>query len=847
MRAINALFLATAVMLIMATVGAYQDAKQLVESHVWIQDHVTMALAIDLVRSQLINARIEQAKYCLTGDRSFLESAGRFVDSAKHFAGMYKGAPSLSWSEPDVAKRVQVMRSKIEQQIAARHAAGVAAATTYGDEVARRKLRESLLANDDEQIHRLLVAFRHQQGQIIRAKGAEFETQIQRTLSNGAFVLVLLGAVILLAVSQKYIKARRRAEETVFLSEQRIRAVVDNMLDGLLAIDSNGQIRSVNSTARTLLAAQNADLAGTDISRFVNKLQAAASGEQSRLTECTASRLDGTSFEAEVAVSPNLITIRDITERKLAEKWRRDFVSTIGTDLFAPLSVVRTNLYSMRMTEAAISPQLSHVLEIAERNADRLLDLITDLSDLDQLETGKLQVNPVPTPLQQICDRSIESVRALSEQKKIGINVDVPDMQVLADPNRIVQVLVNLLSNAIKFSPADSEIKLSAETVGDVVTVTVSDNGRGISADAREIIFERYKQAESADAKKGTGLGLPICKMIVEQHGGAIGVDSVVGSGSKFWFTLRSIVSMLIIVFALQPFGVQAQVLQLDQQGISTAQEEKAPGATPCMVWMQPEGPKKGVLVAVHGLGLHKGCYAQFADRMTKLGWAVYAVDVRGFGNFLTMPKGARHVDFEGCMRDVGDAIDLVHREHPGMPVFLVGESMGGGIAFQAGSRYADKVNGVISACPATKRLHTLSAAARVAANLLGGKSSMDIRPILVEHSTKKQDLRDEWLKDEQARFELAPVELIQFQLFMDKNVKAANEMKKTPVVILQGTLDDLVKGSSQEMLLSHIPHEDKLLIYVDQAEHLILEEGQFNDAVIATVSDWLDSHLPKR
>jgi acylglycerol lipase len=279
---------------------------------------------------------------------------------------------------------------------------------------------------------------------------------------------------------------------------------------------------------------------------------------------------------------------------------------------------------------------------------------------------------------------------------------------------------------------------------------------------------------------------------------------------------------------------------------VSPALAKEEPGAVPCMIWMDPAGPKKGILLCVHGLGLHKGCYQQFAERMTPQGWGVYAMDVRGFGEFMTMPQGARRVNFDGCLQDVKEVLTTIHSVHPGMPVFIVGESMGGGIALQAGSMYSDLVDGIVSACPASKRHHSTAAAVKVATNLLLGKKSMDVRPILVEQSTKKQELRDMWLSDAQGRFELAPIELIQFQFFMDRNVKAARQLTKTPICILQGGSDRLVIASAQNELWSAVPKTNEpTLIFVDGSEHLILEEGQFKDDLIATVSEWLDSHLP--
>jgi PAS domain S-box-containing protein len=850
-----AAFLAVSVLLVWMGLGSYSDAKNLVEMQDWLKRHIQAAFASDLVRSELSNARIEQTKYCLTGDPDYLQGASECLFAAASISDTGSSNYHLKL-EPGTFNQAEELREQIESTLGRRQTEALVSLRMKGGLATRQKLKAELMADDDSKVLRALRAFSHRNGAMLRVRAVEFENQIQKALTSGTLFFALLGSIMMLVAAQRYVRAKRLAEETVFLSEQRIRAVADNMLDGLFAIDRDGVIVSTNSTAAALFAPRAEPLIGRRISELVSNAR------ETRITQCTATKLNGETFTAEVAVSPlppnvvqssisAMVTVRDVTERVMAEKWRKDFVSTIGTDLFTPLSEVQSSLEAMRTSEQPVPEKISGVLNIAERNTTRLLELIKDLSDIESLESGTLQISPCMTSVDSIVERSVESVRALSERTGVAVTTDIQAPEAFADANRVVQVLVNLLSNAIKFSPRGAVVEVTAvPQAEETVLISVRDHGRGVPESARETIFERYKQAETDDAKKGTGLGLPICKMIVENHRGKIGVDSQPDQGSTFWFTLsmKALLSALIMIVSLQALPAQAQFLQVDQQPVTvSAKDDKAPGATPCMIWMDPEGPKKGVIVAVHGLGLHKGSYTAFAERMVKLGWAVYAPDVRGFGNFVTMEKGARHVDFEGCMKDVKEAIQFVHTQHPGMPVFLCGESMGGGISFQAASRYADMVNGVISSCPASRRHHALSAAVRVAGNLFTGKDKMDIRPILVEHSTKKQDLRDEWLKDSQARFDLAPVELIQFQLFMDKNFDAAKKMKKTPVMILQGTDDDLVKAENQRKLFADIPHEDKTLVYVDHAEHLILEEGQFNDGVIATVSDWLDSHIPKK
>src|SRR5262249_50011568 len=147
---------------------------------------------------------------------------------------------------------------------------------------------------------------------------------------------------------------------------------------------------------------------------------------------------------------------------------------------------------------------------------------------------------PRKCSLNEVIQASIDSVSTYADQN--GIHLEGPDTQIplYADPDRIVQVLVNLLSNAIKFSPGDSSVVVSATAVDDEVEVRVKDRGRGVPAHLREAVFERFRQVASSDAtdKGGTGLGLPICKEIVELHGGKIGVESEEGQGSTFWFRL---------------------------------------------------------------------------------------------------------------------------------------------------------------------------------------------------------------------------------------------------------------------------------------------------------------------
>lgn len=295
--------------------------------------------------------------------------------------------------------------------------------------------------------------------------------------------------------------------------------------------------------------------------------------------------------------------------------------------------------------------------------------------------------------------------------------------------------------------------------------------------------------------------------------------------------------------------GVWAQFMQVEKDELPALGTTKTPTAeiTPCIAWVDPDVEPKGYLVCVHGLGLHKGTYRQFGERMSKLGWGVYAVDIRGFGSFQQM-SGNHTVDFPGCLEDVRGALQFVRSQHPGSPVFIVGESMGGAIALQMTSLHPELVDGLISCVPAGERNHKLGDSLKVGLHLLGGAhKNMDVTDMVVNRSTDKAELREEWLHDELGRFSLSPVELMAFQKFMNENHKAAAKITNTPVLMLQGHSDQLVKLAGQESLINEIPCKDSVLVWVDKAEHLILEEGQFDDGVITALTGWLDSHIPAR
>jgi acylglycerol lipase len=271
----------------------------------------------------------------------------------------------------------------------------------------------------------------------------------------------------------------------------------------------------------------------------------------------------------------------------------------------------------------------------------------------------------------------------------------------------------------------------------------------------------------------------------------------------------------------------------------------KLRGNAPCLAWIDPDVEPKAVLLCVHGLGLHNGTYEDFGKRMSKLGLATYAIDMRGFGSWM-QAKGREMVDFEGCMLDLHNTLKAIRKANPGLPIFLLGESMGGAIALRGAAMYPDMISGLISSVPAGDRFEQKKTALRVAYHLLSAPNKpIDVGTSVIEQATKDPQLRQVWGNDPLARLKLTPNELLQFQRFMNQNHESAKKIKCTPVLIVQGCKDRLVRPEGTVELYNELGTKDRELVLIENSEHLIFEENQFNDQVIDLVKDWINARLP--
>lgn len=354
----------------------------------------------------------------------------------------------------------------------------------------------------------------------------------------------------------------RLKEELLRESEARVRAIIEKVPVGLVIFSDEGKIEFVNSTLAMMFARDRETLIGEPIANLVARSQTTSDVEiasqlkekaSERVSEITCVRNGSEKFPVEFSVTVfeteegtrRLGILLDVTERQEIQRMRQAFVSMVSHELRTPLTAVSAFISLLEMGAfGEVSREATEQAGRAEANVARLMKLISDLLDLEKMDSGTLNVSKAKCQLQKILDSVDEASRPFAEGKGIKLEIDSVnghDDSLYADEDRLVQVLVNLISNAVKFSPPEGTVRVSHKLDDEVVELRVCDQGRGVPAKYKELIFERFQQVDVSDAKQkgGTGLGLAICKTIVEMHDGHIAVDSEEGQGSTFWFRIK--------------------------------------------------------------------------------------------------------------------------------------------------------------------------------------------------------------------------------------------------------------------------------------------------------------------
>jgi PAS domain S-box-containing protein len=354
------------------------------------------------------------------------------------------------------------------------------------------------------------------------------------------------------------------AHREVAASGRKLALFAERAPIAVFEMDGNATILEMNPAAENIFGYAAAELTGRSLIRmlipsghgvldrpwwetFVASLQPASHVR----TQCL--RRDGLEITCEFSLTPlvneeaELISViaqcRDVTQELEAERLKKEFTSTLSHELRTPLTSIIGSLQLLNSgVMGDLEKDVAELTSVAERNAQRLLDMINDILDIEKIESGKFTLNPETVSLDELVRESLVLNRAFGERFGVPFQAlgEAVKVSVHVDRKRVLQVLTNLLSNGAKFSPEGGAVEVSMVRVDGRVRVEVHDRGPGIPESFRGRIFSRFAQADSAltRQKGGTGLGLAICKRLIELMEGSIGFTDREGGGSTFYFEL---------------------------------------------------------------------------------------------------------------------------------------------------------------------------------------------------------------------------------------------------------------------------------------------------------------------
>lgn len=235
--------------------------------------------------------------------------------------------------------------------------------------------------------------------------------------------------------------------------------------------------------------------------------------------------------------------LENMEELKALDSAKSDFLNIASHELRTPMTSIKGSLSLVTSgVMGEVTPDIHNLLDIAESETDRLIRLINDILDIAKIDAKKLPLKKEWINLKELISKTTLSLQGFSQSLSVPIHIqEFPDIQILADADRIQQVLTNLVSNAIKFSPPNKSILIFVEsTLGSPLKILVQDQGKGMTPQEKTILFQKFRQITSPDNPlvKGTGLGLAIAKALVEEHEGTIDVQTIPNEGSTFYFTL---------------------------------------------------------------------------------------------------------------------------------------------------------------------------------------------------------------------------------------------------------------------------------------------------------------------
>ncbi len=337
---------------------------------------------------------------------------------------------------------------------------------------------------------------------------------------------------------------------TLKKQKNMLSAVLSHMTDGVLIADEDGSVQMLNQAAENFFEVKSEKALNQPISEVIKQKDLLELWGKTKAGKPETITLDfgqepkfmqavGISLEEDLP-GRSMLLFQDLSHTHHLDAVRRDFVSNVSHELRTPVAGLKA--ISETLLDGALDdpPAARKFVLRMDSEVDNLTQMINELLELSRIEAGEYSFYFKPArPIELICN-AVDRMTLQAERAGIKLSFDCPDdlPKILADPSRVSQIFINLIQNAIKFTPEGGHIRLTAQNAGPKVLFSVRDDGTGIIKRDRNRIFERFYKADRARTGGGTGLGLSICKHIVEEHGGHIWVESEVGHGSTFYFSL---------------------------------------------------------------------------------------------------------------------------------------------------------------------------------------------------------------------------------------------------------------------------------------------------------------------
>ncbi len=339
--------------------------------------------------------------------------------------------------------------------------------------------------------------------------------------------------------------------------KSKVEAIINNMSDGVAALNGKGYLIQINPSAQRLINNLNLKIPALNCSGF-SLLRSLIGSEETRrfirnqkpLTAEISSQDPDCTMQVKIApfkidkgkLDGTLIVLHDITRERELTRRQEEFVADVSHELRTPLATVKSYVDTL-LDGAAEEPEVrNRFLKVLSKETERMVSMIKDLLVLSQMDSGRVDWQKTEVDLKDLALEAVDQAKQKLSLKLPQINVLVNSdfYRVSVDRDKVMRVFSNLLNNALKYTAPEGKINISAKGQGRFIKVLIEDNGSGIPEDELPRVFERFYRVEKNRSRDygGTGLGLSIARKVVEAHGGKIWIDSSTGLGTRVWFTL---------------------------------------------------------------------------------------------------------------------------------------------------------------------------------------------------------------------------------------------------------------------------------------------------------------------